>query len=406
MSKEKILLFFTDSFPYNRFEPYIEEETELLSLNFDKIYVFPININHHEKRNVPDNFKVVDIHNKITGNFKYLIKYSKYLFEALYLEYNPLGIIKNNKNQSLRKTSLKSNLTSIYNGLCYAHAIKTFIKDNIDSSNSFITGYSYWYYQWSLINAIMRKMNILNYSITRAHSYDLYDEIKYNLFSEFKIRSLDKVLPVSIHGEKYLKDKHPNLKYKIHKNYLGTNNYGINPLIDSNKKVICSCSTIRDIKRIHLIIEILKEINDEVTWIHFGDGPLFKTIYNLAKELPDNIKYMLIGHKPNEYILNYYSNNQINLFINVSEKEGLPVSLMEAISFGIPVLGTDIFGVSEIVNDSTGILINKDFNITNVANTIKSFFNSHLNTNEFRLGVRNYWKHNFSRKKNFKELFK
>ena len=47
--------------------------------------------------------------------------------------------------------------------------------------------------------------------------------------------------------------------------------------------------------------------------------------------------------------------------INVSESEGLPVSMMEAQMAGLPVIGTDVGGVSEIVRPDTGILLPKDF---------------------------------------------
>ena len=48
--------------------------------------------------------------------------------------------------------------------------------------------------------------------------------------------------------------------------------------------------------------------------------------------------------------------------MNVSESEGIPVSIMEASSFGIPVIATNVGGVGEIVeNGYNGLLLNKDF---------------------------------------------
>ena len=40
-----------------------------------------------------------------------------------------------------------------------------------------------------------------------------------------------------------------------------------------------------------------------------------------------------------------------------SLSEGIPVSIMEAISFGIPIIATNVGGNAEIVNDETGVLI-------------------------------------------------
>ena len=44
----------------------------------------------------------------------------------------------------------------------------------------------------------------------------------------------------------------------------------------------------------------------------------------------------------------------VDLFLTVSANEGIPVSIMEAQSFGIPVIATDVGGISEIVNNVNG----------------------------------------------------
>ena len=49
--------------------------------------------------------------------------------------------------------------------------------------------------------------------------------------------------------------------------------------------------------------------------------------------------------------------NDFDLFVNMSLSEGIPVSIMEAISFGIPIIATNVGGNAEIVNDETGVLI-------------------------------------------------
>jgi glycosyltransferase involved in cell wall biosynthesis len=55
--------------------------------------------------------------------------------------------------------------------------------------------------------------------------------------------------------------------------------------------------------------------------------------------------------------MRYYSINTVDLFINVSSSEGVPVSIMEAMSFGIPVIATAVGGTPEIVSEKTGWLI-------------------------------------------------
>ncbi|MBL3200697.1 glycosyltransferase, partial [Klebsiella pneumoniae] len=59
--------------------------------------------------------------------------------------------------------------------------------------------------------------------------------------------------------------------------------------------------------------------------------------------------YKLWGTVPHETIISFFAANPVHLFLNLSTMEGIPVSIMEAISFGIPVVATDVGAVSEIV---------------------------------------------------------
>ena len=97
----------------------------------------------------------------------------------------------------------------------------------------------------------------------------------------------------------------------------------------------------------------------------------------------------------NKDIMEFYKINSVNLFITTSETESLPVSIQEAISFGIPIIATNVGGVSEIVNEKTGYLIDKKFDVKEVASLIGEFKNSSENSASFRNGVRNFWLNNF-----------
>jgi glycosyltransferase involved in cell wall biosynthesis len=84
--------------------------------------------------------------------------------------------------------------------------------------------------------------------------------------------------------------------------------------------------------------------------------------------------------------------------------EGIPVSLMEAISFGIPVAGCNICGVPEIVNDRTGILLEKNFNINHSSALIHRFLIQECSTATFRTGVKDFWKRNFNADRNYPDF--
>ena len=62
-------------------------------------------------------------------------------------------------------------------------------------------------------------------------------------------------------------------------------------------------------------------------------------IKKMAKDkLRDNIQYEFKGNVSNTELMKQYQNKNYYVFVNVSSSEGIPVSIMEATSFGIPRL--------------------------------------------------------------------
>jgi glycosyltransferase involved in cell wall biosynthesis len=74
-------------------------------------------------------------------------------------------------------------------------------------------------------------------------------------------------------------------------------------------------------------------------------------------------------------LLEFYKKNNVDLFINVSETEGIPVSIIEASSFGVVVIGTLVGGVGEILEEGeNGFLVNQSCTPQEVANAITRFY--------------------------------
>ena len=63
------------------------------------------------------------------------------------------------------------------------------------------------------------------------------------------------------------------------------------------------------------------------------------------------IEFEFKAQQPSDAILQFYRETPISLFCNLSYAEGIPVSMMEAAMFGIPLLATDTFGNPEIANN-------------------------------------------------------
>lgn len=108
-----------------------------------------------------------------------------------------------------------------------------------------------------------------------------------------------------------------------------------------------------------------------VEWTHIGNGIEMDILRKMKIELQSaSFSIRLLGQKSHKEVLDYYRNTPIDLFINLSMSEGVPVSIMEAISFNIPCVATDVGATKEIVTKDVGFLLNVDSNEYQVANVI------------------------------------
>lgn len=248
--------------------------------------------------------------------------------------------------------------------------------------------YSYWGTINAYENILLARKYTRAKSITRFHGYDLYEERNKCLWQPFRMAFQERMnyfVFISKMGKDYYqqrwKGKIASNQFRI--NYLGTskkdNQYILNPE-NSRKNVIVSCSSVIGLKRVHLIIDALSLIENEmIEWHHLGDGPLLKEMQDYAYEKLKqklNIKYVFEGYVENKEILNLYECLQPQLFISTSQTEGIPVSMMEALSVGVPILATNVGGVHELVeNGSTGRLLSANPAAEEIAGAIIQHIN-------------------------------
>ena len=156
------------------------------------------------------------------------------------------------------------------------------------------------------------------------------------------------------------------------------------------------------VKRLHLLINGLKKLgtirpNKIINWTHIGYGPLEQTIKKLSSDvLPENIKCNFIGFLPNNGVIEYYQQHNVDVFINVSASEGIPLSIMEAQSCSIPVIATNVGGTSEIVSDEVGLLLNSTPTPADIANAILKFLDNPNQIEEKKAKARDNWNLNYN----------
>ncbi len=402
--KKKQLIYFVDDTEI----PFILKDIIKCSEVFEKIYLFSIDTVDN-KSEIPKNVVVFDdfmdwksfSKKKIlTGNWKKIL--GIYLFEI---------------RKSGKLLPIKSAIARIVSNIFKAEQIQSrLLLNGITISENTIL-YSFWFYD-TIFMAWLKQNNSKALSVARTHSGDLYeDHISIRnqiLLRNYQLKYLDALYPVSDMGTLYLQKLYPDYKSKIKTIRLGTEDRGvINPLSDNRVFNIVSVASLRHHKRIHVIAESLLHTNSSINWFHFGNENLHTNDPKIPEYLErkeqlkskENVTYHTMGLMPNDKILDFYQSTQVNLFISLSEAEGIPVSIMEAISFGIPVLSTDVGGCSEIVNNQTGILIPLNTPASEVGKIIEDFILSDKNSQIYREKVRSYWLANYSETSNYSEFF-
>jgi colanic acid/amylovoran biosynthesis glycosyltransferase len=87
-----------------------------------------------------------------------------------------------------------------------------------------------------------------------------------------------------------------------------------------------------------------------------GDGPRKQELTNLANELGISDRVVFLGFLTEDEVIRELQVS--DLFVLPSFVEGLPVSAMEAMAVGVPVISTNIAGTSELIEDGrTGLLV-------------------------------------------------
>ena len=269
-------------------------------------------------------------------------------------------------------------LYGIYNVLTSEYLEQEILKT---STGSPIVLYSYWLSRtaYSIINVKEKHPNYLIKAISRAHRYDLYEEeneLNYLPFRKPILKGLDNIYPISNDGYIYLLDKYSvfftntNLKSKLCVSRLGTfNKKDIKKIVREKKDiVIASCSFVVNVKRLDLIIgavHYMQMKGMKIKWIHIGDGPLMDSIKAMADRELQNGSFQFLGRVNNDSILETYQKSDVDYFINLSDSEGIPVSIMEAMSVGIPIIARYVGGTREIVTNNNGCLLEgEEINLT------------------------------------------
>jgi len=111
------------------------------------------------------------------------------------------------------------------------------------------------------------------------------------------------------------------------------------------------------VKDYGLFLEVAAEMRrqtDKVRFSILGDGPLKEALIRKTKELKMEDDVDFLSPRPDPF--SYYQS--LDLYLNTSLHEGIPLSILEAMACGRPVVAPKVGGIPEIVSDGEdGFLI-------------------------------------------------
>ena len=394
---KKTIVLITNTFPYSPGEEFLETEIKYwIQRNDIQLIIMPKNKTNILRR-LPDSIILDDSLYKnnhlIRNDLKSIIKIlmSSIFYKELFT------------NFIINPKKLKHTLISCRDFLFFKKILKEYIQEK-DSQN--ILFYSYWHTEVCYALQSLKSKNKHMKVISRIHGFDLYQERRpYNYMPLKKqfLSDIDKIYTISDKAKDYLIKTYNYSKNIVETSKLGVEDHNI--ITSTNKENIfhiVSCSYLNDVKRIDKIINslsILSSNNPQILykWTHIGDGNLYEKLYQMAivqfKNL-QNICFNFVGHLDNNEVYQFYKKNNIDVFINVSKSEGVPVTIMEAMSCHIPIIAPDIGGISEMIRSGdNGFLLSTNCMINEIVAALLNidlFKNANIRKNSYQLYLNQY----------------
>ena len=363
------LVLLTSSFPFGSVsEPFLETELPIVAKSFRTVHILPSELSDGIPRALPANVTIV--------RMPWLNGYTATARRNALVSPDAARVLgwslANWQDLAKQATQPKVYADILAHNVLKSRDLARFIEGCGLGDAVF---YDYWFENTTLALALLRSHGTVTTAVSRAHNFDIYDERwggRPVPFRPAKARYLDAVYPVSQHGAEYLAEKTPSLIGKLRVHRLGVDDPGLSsPLPSPNAPpLIVTCARLIPSKRIHLVPDVLATLGRPFRWVHIGDGIGREGVERAAVRALAPGTWEILGSLSNHAVLDFYRTHSVQLLLSLSESEGIPVSMMEAQSFGIPIVACGVGGVPEIVSPRTGALLAIHATSTEVAGAI------------------------------------
>ncbi len=393
------VLLITESFPYPSGEQFLEDEVRYWAeAKGVELMIAPLNVRGCPRR-IPNSVQV----DTFLARFKLtILHYFKGIASPLFWR-EFLDLLRRKKlSIAAAKEALKSSVR-----------IQHIFAALMAQSNYYDIIYCYWNDVGAYAAALAKRANKCGALVSRAHGYDLYEDRRAGENLPFKrqlVNDFDQFFVISNQAQRYALSTFGDLPVNVSRLGVPVGEQRSPPSPDGMLRIL-SVSFCVPVKRIDRIMDGVVEFSRQhpefkVEWVHLGDGPLrvplIERSNGMLREV-DNLRISFSGELPNQEVRQRMAEQPWDVLINASESEGVPVSIMEAMSFGIPAIATNVGGVAELVDENSGMLMGPDANGQDIADVLRTRLNE-LKSDVFRIQCKNKIATEFNAELNYRDF--
>lgn len=283
--------------------------------------------------------------------------------DTSYVLYNPLDLHKIAKNLDvdLIHVHFLYAFLPMFNG--FLKAIKRNNIPVIATSHGLTSGYSSKIVQGTafLLNKLSEKLVISNSSAVTTVS-----KVEYNFLKKFVPSEKLSYIPNGIDSQFFCPDlsKKQTLRDKLG--------------FSEDDFVVLFFAHLRSAKGVHVFLDAMSDVikkTREINFIIAGSGPLSYLVNDAEKRFGKRVRSM-IGYISDEEVSCLY--NACDIYVLPSYVEGMPLSLMEAMACGKPVIATRVSDVPFLVEDGENGFIISPGNSDQLTSSIINLFENYL----------------------------
>lgn len=397
------LALFTAGFPFGHGETFLETELPFLAENFDQLTLFPANA-IGALRAVPPNVVVSLIMSRKTWQ---VATFGAATAATLQLWRHGGAEFRRSMLTSQRGVALNAIFRWAMALIKCEAALAWWAKSTV--GQRFV--YSYWGGPATVAAALMPHLDAK--IVCRVHRVDLYEEetaLRFIPFLPYVLASCDRIFAISDHGRSYVTGKFPTLASRTEVSRLGVTGGSIHHRQSKSEIFyVLTCSSLEPQKRPLLLADCIFSLardlpNRRFRWVHFGTGSMQREFASFLNNSPHNLDHDWKGVRANSDVRSFMMSEPINVFLNLSQSEGLPVSIMEAMASGIPVMATDVGGTREIVDNLNGWLLSDHPRVGTVVAALKDAMSDRGKLKKKGVLAHSTWKQKYDANTNYPQF--